>query len=62
MEDEPMTSGSKKKMSDDEKKWRAESDLSALIRVSEIKADKERFRLAMDLAKAQMKQLNAIKE
>ncbi len=48
------------KMSVDEKRWRAESDLDSLKRVKEIMADKPRYAAAQAIAKKQMAALGGI--
>lgn len=47
---------------EDEQRWRAESDLRALVEVEEIKKDKPRYRRALALAKEQMSSLKKIGE
>lgn len=46
----------------DEKRWKAESDLRTLIDAEKIKADKARFKAAMDMADEQKKALGKVLE
>ena len=54
-EDKPYS-----KMDEHEKKYQCEDDMRALTRVAAIKKDKVRHRRAMDYAKMQIKELNAV--
>jgi hypothetical protein len=50
----------KSKISADEKRWRAESDLDSLKRAMEIKNDKARFAAAQGVAKQQIAALGGL--
>lgn len=56
-----MTAKEKKEYEDQEKKWRAESDLRSLIEAEKIKADPERLKMAMKMKREQMDALKNIK-
>ena len=56
-----MTAKEKKEYEDQEKKWRAESDLRSLIEAEKVKADPERLKMAMKMKREQMDALKNIK-
>jgi hypothetical protein len=47
-------------ISADEKNWRAQSDMDALIRANEIKADKPRYEAACKVAKEKAQEIQTI--
>ena len=48
------------KMSDDERRWRAEDDARTLKRLAEIEGDKVRKQEALKILKEEQKQLNKV--
>lgn len=55
------TPTSKPSYVEEDKKWRAESDLRTLKEAAQIKCDRERMKAAKSCAKEQMKALSKIK-
>lgn len=60
MEAEPTETADDKAEDEQEKKWRAESDLRSLIEAEKIKADPERLKMAMKMKREQMDALKKI--
>lgn len=56
-----MNAKEKKEYEDQEKKWRAESDLRTLVDAEKIKADPDRLKAAMKCKREQMDALKNIK-
>lgn len=56
-----MSAKEKKEYEDQEKKWRAESDLRTLVDAEKIKSDPDRLKAAMKMKREQMDALKNIK-
>lgn len=56
-----MSAKEKKEYEEQEKKWRAESDLRTLVDAEKIKSDPDRLKSAMKMKREQMDALKNIK-